>query len=251
MSREKDRRTPLPQLVVTADGFRVFDPELVKDRKDLSETLVRSELRYQNNGPEDSLFATMALIGGFGLSLLLGASVLGYVLWFIAGVVGGFVVGGVLAGVIAPDREKEYREDHRGADPWTEIGGDDPRAVVCSLADEIASTRAWQDGVLDAPRNLAAIVWSAVAKDATVASPEDVEDVAVVTENLRELLRVARDLDHQREYGTPAVDERISAREPTARARALSAEVLENGRAVRELSASPSPPPEEDARPAP
>jgi hypothetical protein len=73
----------------------------------------------------------------------------------------------------------------------------------------------------------------------------------VVTGNLRELLRVARDLDHQREYGTPAVDERISAREPTARARALSAEVLENGRAVRELSAPPSPPPEESARPAP
>ncbi|MDD7939649.1 hypothetical protein PHK61_14590 [Actinomycetospora lutea] len=213
----------------------MFAPELVKDRKDLQETVVRSDLRYQNNGPEDSLFWTMTILGGIGLPLLLGTSLLSYVLWFVAGVVGGFVVGGIIAGIIGPDREKEYREDHRDTDPWAEIPADDPRATVCSLAEEIASTLAWQDGILDAPRHLAAIVWSAVSKDAAHSTDEDAEDVAVVTENLRELLRVARDLDHRREYGTAAVHERISAKEPTARARALSAEALENGRATRDL----------------
>ncbi|MEJ2861492.1 hypothetical protein [Actinomycetospora flava] len=235
MSREKDRRTRLPQLVVTPTGYRAFDPDLVRDRKDVQETTVRKELRYQDNGPELTILPVLMLLGGFGLTLLLGASVLSYVLWFLAGAVGGLVVGGVIAGAIAPDREKEYREEHRDADLWAEIPADDPRATVCSLAEEIASTRAWQDGILDAPRHLAGIVWSAVAKDPASSSDEDAEDVAVVTENLRELLRVARDLDHRREYGTPAVDERISAREPTARARALSAEALENGRNTRDL----------------
>ncbi|MFC5140564.1 hypothetical protein ACFPK1_20170 [Actinomycetospora rhizophila] len=235
MSREKkDRRTPLPQLVVTPAGYRAFSPELVRDRKDLQETTVRKELRFQSNGGE-SVVWTMTVIGGIGLPLLLGASVLSFVLWCVAGIVGGFLVGAVIGGIVTPDREKEYREDHRETDPWAEIPADDPRATVCSLAEEIASTRAWQDGILDAPRHLAAIVWSAVSKDAARSTDEDAEDVAVVTENLRELLRVARDLDHRREYGTPAVDERISAREPTARARALSAEALENGRATRDL----------------
>jgi hypothetical protein len=251
MSREKDRRTPLPQLVVTADGFRVFDPEMVRDRKDLVETTVRNDLRYDANQPDLGLVGTSTLLGGFGLSLLLGASVLSYVLWFVAGVVGAFVLAAMIAGVVLPDREKEYRDDHRGASPWAEIAGDDPKAAICSLAEDVASTRAWQDGILDPQRQLARIVWSAVSKEPADTTDEDAADVAVVTGNLRELLRVARDLDHQREYGTPAVDERISAREPTARARALSAEVLENGRAVRELSAPSSPPPEEGARPAP
>jgi hypothetical protein len=251
MSRDKDQRTPLPQLVVTAGGHRVFDPEMVQSRKDLQET-VRNELRLADKGVAGgAVILTLTVLLGGGLSLLLGASILSYVLWFLAGGAVGLVGGGVLAEVLWTDREKEYREDHRGADPWVEVPGDDPRAVVCSLADQIASTRAWQDGILDAPRNLATIMWSAVSKDSAAATDEDSADVAVVTDNLRELLRVARDLDHQREYGTTAVDERIIAREPTARARALSAEALENGRAVRELSASPSPPPEEGARPAP
>jgi len=248
MSREKDRRTPLPQLVVTADGFRVFDPELVKDRTDTRETVVRSDVEYYDNSPQISVILMLTLVGGLGLSLLLGSSVLSYILWFVGGVLGGFLIGGVIAAAVVPDREKEYREDHRGADPWTEVGSADPEAAICSLAEEIAMTRAWQDGILDAPRNLATIMWSAVSKDSAAATDEDSADVAVVTENLRELLRVARDLDHQREYGTTAVDERITAREPTARARALSAEALENGRAVRELSAPPSPSPGEGAQ---
>jgi hypothetical protein len=236
MNREKDQRTPLPQLVVTAGGYRVFDPEMVQSRKDLQETSVRNELQLADKGVEGgAVMLTLTVLFGGGLSMLLGASVLSYVLWFVAGALVGFVGGAVAAEFLWTDREKEYREDHRGADPWIAIDRDDPRAVVCSLADDIATTRAWQDGVLDAPRNLAAILWSAVAKDAANASAEDVEDVEVVTENLRELLRVARDLDHRREYGTPAVDERISAREPTARARALSSEAVENGRAVRDL----------------
>lgn len=235
MSREKDRRTTLPQLVETAKGYRVFAPELVKDRKDLQETTVRSELRYTNNGPEDSLIWTTTVICAAALPLLLGGSVLSYILWFVAGVVGGLFVGAAAAGMIGPDREKEYREEHRGADPWTEIETGDPKATVCALAEDIALTRAWQDGILDPQRHLGSIVWSAVSKKAEDATDEDAEDVEVVTENLRELLRVARDLDHRREYGTPAVDERISAREPTARARALSSEALENGRAVRDM----------------
>jgi len=248
MSREKDRRTPLPQLVVTAAGFRVFDPDLIRERKDLAESPVRSELRYDADRQDFGIIGTTTLLGGFGLSLLLGASLLSYVLWFVAGVLGAFVVAAMIAGAVLPDREKEYAAEHRGASPWAEIDGDDPKAAICTLAEDIASTRAWQDGILDEQRQLAKIVWSAVSKEPGHTTDEDVADVAVVTENLRELLRVARDLDHQREYGTPAVDERISAREPTARARALSAEVLENGRAVRELSAPPSPP-APDARP--
>jgi hypothetical protein len=251
MSREKDRRTPLPQLVVTADGFRVFDPEMVKDRKDLYETTVRSELQYFGHTTEYGFAWTSGLLGGLGLSMLLGGSVLSYVLWFIAGLVGGLFFTMMIVGAVAPDREKEYRDDHRGASPWAEIAGDDPKAAICSLAEDVASTRAWQDGILDPQRQLAKIVWSAVSKEPADTTDEDAADVAVVTGNLRELLRLARDLDHRREYGTPAVDERISAREPTARARALSAEVLENGRAVRELSSPPSPPPEEGVRPAP
>jgi gas vesicle protein len=235
VSRQKDRRTTLPQLVETAEGYRVFAPELVKDRKDLLESMVRDDLRYTNNGPEDSLLWTTTVIGAAALPLLLGASVLSYILWFLVGIVGGFVVGAAAAGIIAPDREKEYREEHRGADPWTEVEAGDPKATVCALAEDIALTRAWQDGILDPQRHLASIVWSAVSKNAADATDEDAEDVEVVTENLRELLRVARDLDHRREYGTPAVDERISAREPTARARALSSEALENGRAVRDM----------------
>lgn len=234
MSREKDRRTTLPQLVETADGYRVFAPELVKDRKDLRETVVRDDVVFYNNGPEDALFLLSPMFA-IALPLLFGSSVLSVIIWIVVGAVAGFVAGAAIAGIAAPDREKEYRDEHRGTDPWTEIPRDDPRAVICSLAEEIALTMAWQDGILDAPRHLAAIVWSAVSKKPDQTTNEDAEDVAVVTENLRELLRVARDLDHRREYGTAAVDERISAKEPTARARALSAEALENGRATRDL----------------
>jgi hypothetical protein len=69
MSRDKDRRTPLTQLVVTADGLRVFDPEMVRDRKDLVETTVRNDLRYDADRPDLGLVGTSTLLGGFGLSL--------------------------------------------------------------------------------------------------------------------------------------------------------------------------------------
>lgn len=234
MSREKDRRTQLPQLVVTGKGFRAFDPEVVSDRKDLTESLVRQDLEWDRSRREMPIAWTALLLGGAGLSMLLGASIVSYVLWFLAGAVGAFLVAAVVIGIVTPDREKAYRDDHRGGAPWLDIEADDRRAGLCSLAEDIASTRAWQDELIDPQRHLATIVWSAVSKVDT--GENDDADVEAVAENLRQLLTVARDLDHRREYGTPATDDRVSAREPTARARALSSEVLENGRTVRDLS---------------
>jgi len=39
-----------------------------------------------------------------------------------------------------PHREKDHRDDHRGASPWAEIGADDPKAAICSRGAEYAVT---------------------------------------------------------------------------------------------------------------
>ena len=227
-SSSKDRRTTLPQLVETPSGFRVFDPTMISARDQTYEDFKGKIVRGPTNA--EMWFAlACALLGGTGLAVLLGDSLLGGTLWFLLGAAVAFMLG---AGVsVCWDGIERYKNSHRGFEPEIEVTDGHPARQVCAVAVELTETAAWRDRIVDPDRTLASIVWSAAA---AVRDHQDAPETAVeldqTTANLRELLDVARDLDRNREHGADPASH-LRARE----ARRLSSELLERGRTTRDL----------------
>ena len=225
----KDRHTPLTQLVKTPAGFRVFDPTMVSARDQTFEDPSGKIVRGPTNA-EVWLFLACGLLGGTGMALFLGESLLSGTLWFLLGAVLGFCLGAGIS--VCWDGLDRYQREHRGFEPEIDVGVDHPAQEVCALAAQIAETAAWRDRIVDGDRALPSIVWSAAA---AVRDHDDDPDVGVelerTTANLRELLTVARDLDRNREHGPdPASHLRAGY------ARRLSDEIVERGRATRDLN---------------
>ncbi|MFC5061072.1 hypothetical protein [Actinomycetospora atypica] len=195
----KDRRTPLPQLVATPTGYRVFDPDVVAARGDLDES--RGRLVVQHGSAADVIALLGVVAAGVGASWALGGGIVGHVLWFVAGVV--VAAGGWIA-VRHDDPRRTYRETHCGAGPSVDVT--DPTVLeICGLAERLAGTRAWGGALVDPDRRLAAVVWGAARAETGTDQ---------VWANLQELLTIARRLD--------------ARTDPDARD--LSADMLDEGR---------------------
>lgn len=226
--RPADRRTHLPQLVVTATGYRVFDPGLVTGPGQTQESSGRIA-----RGPSDAdvaFWLIAAVLFGGAAPLLFAGSILGAVLWGAAGFIAGFVLAVVVS--TSWDPESHWRAAHPGREPEEDVAWDHPAHGLCRLAARIADTAAWRDRIVDPDRRLATIVWSAVTAvrdhrdDAATAT-----DLAETEGNLRGLLDVARDLDRRRDHGDDPASH-LRARH----ARRLSDELLDTGRLTRDLA---------------
>jgi hypothetical protein len=230
MGREKDRRTPLPQLVATPEGFRVWDPEVITKKDDLYEDF-GNKVVWQTGSTADVVGLAGAVLAGVATSAVLGAGWISHVLWFVAGLVLGVAAWVALRWHDLDDKEDVYRETHRGADPHVDVRDRVDLLDLCALVEEIAGTRAWRDGAIDPDRRLAPTLWSVVSAN----SSTQAADVAQTRENLRELLRIAHELEHRAADPDhdPAAPLRLE--DPAARARHLSEGMLEQGRTLRDL----------------
>jgi hypothetical protein len=230
MGREKDRRTPLPQLVATPKGFRVWDPEVITKKDDLYEDF-NDRVVWQTGTTIDAVALLSTLLVGVGASLVLGAGWISDVLWFVAGVVVSGAAWLALRWHDLDDKEDVYRETHRGADPHVDVHDRVDLLDLCALVEEIAGTRAWRDGAVDPDRRLAATLWSVVSAN----SSTQAADVAQTRENLRELLRIAHEIEHRAVDPDHDPATTKSLEDPAARARHLSEGMLEQGRTLRDL----------------
>lgn len=227
-SSSKDRRTTLPQLVETPNGFRVFDPTMISAPDQTYEDFKGKIVRGPTNA-ETWFFVACGVLGGTGMAVFFGDSLLWGTLFFLLGAVVGFFLG---AGVsLCWDSIERYKTSHRGFEPEIEVSDGHSVREVCALAVKLSETAAWRDRIVDPDRALASIVWSAAAaaRDHSEDS-ETLVELDQTTANLRELLDVARDLDRNREHGTDPASH-LRARD----ARRLSSELLERGRTTRDL----------------
>lgn len=224
--RVKETTTTLNSLVRAGDGFRVFDPEFVTE----TDKLYEWRGRFEREAPEGVWIVAVMLLAGIALSASLGVSWLSYLLWFLAGGTAGVLACALVVIPFTRDDEAAYRQKHGAADPFRGVA-DDPEAMeACQFAERIAATAAWRDRVIDPEHSLATVLWAAVS------GRERGEDVATTLANLKELARIGEELDRSR--GGAVAEAMRSAGE---RARDLSGEMLDHGRAVRELTGEDDP----------
>ena len=227
-----------------AAAYRVYDPDLLAGR---NLTLAASG---KTESPYDVAqgLAIIVLLAGSAIVAPAVFSDGGFwptVLWTAAGLGAAFVVIMVLFFAFVRDPFVRYRKRYgENASPFLEVDTDDgPRAAaLCALTESITSTAAWRDRAIDPERLVTGSLWSAV--QLAVGSPTSARasprtngagchrrfcdpaarelgaarsDLDRVETNLREIGRIARELDaHRRPYG-PGTGAGPAARPPRRR----------------------------------
>lgn len=205
-----------------AAAYRVYDPDLLAGR---NLTLAASG---KTESPYDVAqgLAIIVLLAGSAIVAPAVFSDGGFwptVLWTAAGLGAAFVVIMVLFFAFVRDPFVRYRKRYgENASPFLEVDtDDDPRAAaLCALTESITSTAAWRDRAIDPERLVTGSLWSAVqlagrvsdqreslaADERRGVSPSVLRpsrreldtarsDLDRVETNLREIGRIARELD--------------------------------------------------------
>jgi hypothetical protein len=166
-------------------------------------------------------------------------------------------------GVTAGSNRADRRRTARGTRTQP-----DTRAIrLCELADFIAESKSWQQGVIDPERRLAATTWSAATRAVQLSelhsllhkdgnrptSPtvlderrreidELIAELDRIEANLSEIARISRRLESKIAPDDPARGRRMRAATNTDDNRDHSNSILEHARAVHELLGRPGTP---------
>ncbi len=158
------QQSHLPTMLTLADGYRIYDPAVLLDptyHVDAS----NGQIVTTRDGWHGWFIILFMLAVGVGGALLLGdGGVWSYALWAVPGWTVGFLVAAFIVDACSTHPERDYRKAH-GAPPYLTVRRDDDLAYgLCELADEIAATRTWRDGVVDPDRTLGTTVWTAARR---------------------------------------------------------------------------------------
>jgi alpha-D-ribose 1-methylphosphonate 5-triphosphate synthase subunit PhnG len=240
--------SPLPNLVTVPDGYRVYHPDgptpgAVLDAVD--------DIENESAPLRAALVLVASLAGATGLPFLVGSGEF----WpIVASILAGSAGGVLVAWVPAAMVERRTREDRwrRGGATVVHrvVRGTDVRAArLCGLADDIAETVSWRDGLIDPDRQVPATLWAAVERAARLSKLETLlreseargvpdcpsetlrRDVAAlraelarIEANLAEISGIAHELD-----------DTLAGRAAAGGAVDHSGDILAHGRALREL----------------
>ncbi|WP_214369517.1 hypothetical protein [Pseudonocardia sp. H11422] len=154
----------LPTLIRIADGYRVFDPELVEGTQYSIDD--RGTLLYNRLPAGTTILVVLAC--AVAMAVTLGGGGWGWMaLWFVLGIPAGVVVAGMLIGGIhlVNSPERRYRQRTGSAEFSIDVRDRDSAAWrLCETAEAIAATRAWSSGAIDRQRSVPTMLWSAVRR---------------------------------------------------------------------------------------
>ncbi len=211
--------TDLPTLLRRGTHHTVYDPDLLAGTAHI--LTADGKTTHRHSSTHGLLIIGLILACAIGTPLLLADDGRWFIVWAFLGGVGGFAVAAIVNAFVDPDPVDAYKKRHAGAEPSVEVGPDDVRAsTLCRLAADVAASRAWKHGHIDPDRLLGASLWAAVHSardleqrrqhleaDEAAGTPESVlhatrEEIASadadldhVETNLREIRRLARELD--------------------------------------------------------
>ena len=162
-SREQHEASHLPTMLTIADGYRIYDPAGLPD-----DTFCVNPSDGKITTTRDSWHGGFVLLFtpafAAGTALLLGSTGRSYIILTFFGLVVGFAIAAFIVDAFSAHPERDYRKSHGGV-PYVTVRRDDDLAHrLCQLADEIAATRAWQQGVVDPDRTLGATAWAAARR---------------------------------------------------------------------------------------
>jgi hypothetical protein len=161
LEKDEAQLSPLPNLVMVRDGYRVYEPDGLTPGAMLEAT---GEIDDDPTSLRAGLVLAASLAGATGLPLLVGT---GEFWLIVASILGGFAGGVVLASVpaaIVDGRTARDRLRRRGGAYRVVQHGDVRAARLCELADDVAATVSWRDGVIDPDRRIPATLWAAVER---------------------------------------------------------------------------------------
>lgn len=236
--------SPLPNLVTLPDGYRVYHPDGLTPGAVLDAV---DDIENDSAPLRAALVLVASLAGATGLPFLVGSGEFWpIVASILAGSAGGVFVAWVPAATLERRTAREHRRPRGGSTvAYRVVRGTDVRAArLCGLADDIAETVSWRDGLIDPDRRVPATLWAAVERAARLSKletrlreseargvPERLSEtlrrdvaalqaeLARVEANLSEIFDIAHNLDDKVVGG--AVDH--------------SDDILAHGRALREL----------------
>lgn len=238
--------SPLPNLVTLPDGYRVYHPD------GLTPGAVLDAVDDIENDPAPLRAAVVlvaSLAGATGLPFLVGSGEFWpIVASILAGSAGGVLVAWVPAAMAERRTAREHGRPRGGATvAYRVVRGTDVRAArLCGLADDIAGTVSWRDGLIDPDRRVPATLWAAVERAARLSKLEtrlrESEDRGVPDETLRrhvaalqaELERVDANLSEIFVIAHD-LDDKVAGRAAAGGAVDHSDDILAHGRALREL----------------
>jgi hypothetical protein len=251
--------SPLPNLLKLRDGYRVYHPDGLPPGA-MIEAIGKIE-----NDPTSlrvGLVLAASLAGASGLPFLVGA---GEFWLIVASILGGFVGGIVLvwvpAAVVDGRTAGDQRRRRGGAAAAYQVvrRGDLRAARLCELADDVAATVSWREGIIDPDRRIPTTLWAAVERATRLSKLEtrlreseargvaeaaseplrrDVHalhaELARIEANLSEIFGIAHGLDAKMVGGIAA---RGAGDAPGAASTDVdySDDVLAHGRALRDL----------------
>jgi hypothetical protein len=250
------RLSPLPNLVMLPDGYRVYDPGGLTPGAMLEAI---GEIDDDPTSLRAGLVLAASLAGATGLPFLVGT---GEFWLIVVSILGGFAGGVFLAWVpaaIVDGRTARDRLRRRGG-TYRVVQHRDVRAArLCELTDDVAATVSWREGVIDPERRIPATLWAAVERATRLSRLEarlqesevrgvaeavseplrrDVTtlraELARIEANLSEIFTIAHGLDAKM-VGGAAVRDGGNAPVVAGADWDYSDDILAHGRALRDL----------------